>query len=732
MADFPTRIILSAEDRATAVIGQAQKSLQSLAATMTSMPSLAAGFSVGAIATGMIALTKSSIDYMATLHDMSISTGATVESLSAMKEAAKLAGTDMESVAGAVKKLGISLGEAKLKGGAKADLLAAIGIDPKRVTDTGQALFEVAKRLDGMGDKTKALAIARELLGKEVNMAFLNELAAQGKLIAQVTTEQAAAADQFQDSMVKLKSGAGQLGIALANSALPAMNDILDFSLLVKKEWGTIAAIIFGLGGGTILKALGLELDPLKRAANETAEALRELKRAKDALDNASRASQDSVIPGMNDFRRWLVGSKQQGIADASANVKAAMAEEARLQKEKTEQDYAEYQRKKKAAGNSPKDGSLGTKKDDFGPLMRQLAERNSLLSAELGSTEKLTEAQKLALKIMTDLGGGYISLTDAQKRQLTAQLESMLATDKAAQQWKDFDEATKEYLKHRQELLAIDQSIADLEQSYGRQNQNRRADMQIMPDSQRELLKALNQVDEDARREKRNLDRNLSDGKISTDEYAERLANLNAAIATQKDEVRALSDEQERLNGSWGNGAATAMQKYADSVSNVSATTEAAVTRAFGGMEDALVNFATTGKLDFKSLADSIIADMMRIQIQQSIMKPLSGMMGDGLKSMFSGIFGGGRASGGPVYPGQYYVVGENGPEILMPSAAGNIIPNGAIAATGSGGDVSITQHINIDSRSDKASIMQAMIAAKEQAKAEIMASMRRGGAFA
>jgi hypothetical protein len=44
----------------------------------------------------------------------------------------------------------------------------------------------------------------------------------------------------------------------------------------------------------------------------------------------------------------------------------------------------------------------------------------------------------------------------------------------------------------------------------------------------------------------------------------------------------------------------------------------------------------------------------------------------------------------------------------------------------------VNVTQHITIDSRSDKASIVAAMIAAKEQAKVEIMDSMRRGGAFA
>ena len=78
-----------------------------------------------------------------------------------------------------------------------------------------------------------------------------------------------------------------------------------------------------------------------------------------------------------------------------------------------------------------------------------------------------------------------------------------------------------------------------------------------------------------------------------------------------------------------------------------------------FGSLEDALVGFVQTGKLDFKSLINSIIADLARMVVRMLIIKPLMGFFG----GFFGGIFGfsggggvgdafglGGFASGGLV----------------------------------------------------------------------------------
>lgn len=128
------------------------------------------------------------------------------------------------------------------------------------------------------------------------------------------------------------------------------------------------------------------------------------------------------------------------------------------------------------------------------------------------------------------------------------------------------------------------------------------------------------------------------------------------------------------------------------------------------------------TGKLNFSDMVNSIQRDIIRMMIKKNITDPSVSFLTD----LFKGF--GARALGGPVSSNTPYMVGERGPELFVPNGAGNIVPNNKLG----GGGVTVVQNINIDSRSDRASIMAAMNQAKEQAKAEIYRSMKSGGAFA
>lgn len=70
------------------------------------------------------------------------------------------------------------------------------------------------------------------------------------------------------------------------------------------------------------------------------------------------------------------------------------------------------------------------------------------------------------------------------------------------------------------------------------------------------------------------------------------------------------------------------------------------------------------------------------------------------GISGAISNIFGGGRATGGPVTGGTTYLVGEKGPELFTPQSSGNIIPNNRLSM-GGGSTINITVNGAIDSES-------------------------------
>ena len=126
------------------------------------------------------------------------------------------------------------------------------------------------------------------------------------------------------------------------------------------------------------------------------------------------------------------------------------------------------------------------------------------------------------------------------------------------------------------------------------------------------------------------------------------------------------------------------------------------------GNMESALDNFVRTGKLSFKSLARSIIQDLIAIQLKASatsLFKSLFSMYaggGFGTGNAFGNQdLGGFLADGGSASANTPYIVGERGPELFVPRSSGTVIPNHALA--GAGGTTMVTNnYINaIDTKS-------------------------------
>ena len=161
--------------------------------------------------------------------------------------------------------------------------------------------------------------------------------------------------------------------------------------------------------------------------------------------------------------------------------------------------------------------------------------------------------------------------------------------------------------------------------------------------------------------------------GLITLEQYTEALRRLREQYQALPEEVEEVTEELSSFE--------MAIQDAMDITDELS---DLGV-RAFDGLADSLTDFITTGMANFRRFAQSIIRDLIRIQIRRALAFAIGGGGGG---SIFGSILG--RQNGGPVNAGQPYIVGEAGPELFVPRSGGSIVPNNELG--GGGMTVNIT----------------------------------------
>jgi lambda family phage tail tape measure protein len=139
--------------------------------------------------------------------------------------------------------------------------------------------------------------------------------------------------------------------------------------------------------------------------------------------------------------------------------------------------------------------------------------------------------------------------------------------------------------------------------------------------------------------------------------EEARRGAPLNSeeikayydAATVGADKLRRATELSYSKSREFTTGWKKALNEYADAASNSAKKAENLFKKATGGMEDALVKFAKTGKFEWKNFVAMMLEELLRAQIQQIFAQLLGGMqesMG-GMSSLFGGGGGGQQQSG-------------------------------------------------------------------------------------
>lgn len=604
---------------------------KSVGLAKTALGFLGIGLSVG----GLVALVEKGIESQAVLKTLSMQTGMTVETLSALRAIAKLSGNTIEDAAGQVTKLEKNmLSFAQNGGGKAANAFQQLGYSQAQVKDGLQHidtfLPDFAKRLVETGVGGEQAGLAMQLLGKSGAQAlpFLMKLAEAQQLQTKVTTEQAEAALKFQEQLIQLKSGSGKLAQSLANELLPVLSAITDKMLEARNNgegfWASLNEGIWAFENKMSkslpgmfesyatamprqIKTLTDELADLQatqkgltwdifgqsgQIQTDINAKIRELARAQKAYDDYmlksnGGAGRGYVNPSSVPSRTAL----QDLPSDKTASISAIDTFMKSLQREYNTALYGNGIAKLQEAIDL---GITGKKLDEVKAKLLEIAQIKDTLE-----TSKLRKEQR---------DKEYEDIIKFQREQVIA----TQAADHA------FIEATK----------SADAYIATLNKQYGR-------DVAGIGKGNAARTDAGALFGFADKRDTAILDaqKQLDDHKTSAAEFAkyEQLAKstYSAEVAAYVKSRRDIMAAQ----GNWVNGWTEALANYQSEAANMAGNTATMFTNAFNGMTDGMASSVSQTLLHGKSLedglknismnvADAFLTDFLKIQLQHLFME--------------------------------------------------------------------------------------------------------------
>ncbi|ELC3875232.1 phage tail tape measure protein [Salmonella enterica] len=363
---------------------------------------------------------------------------------------------------------------------------------------------------------------------------------------------------------------------------------------------------------------------------------------------------------------------------------------------------------------------------DEATRLLTQYREKQSKLQGELDnsrlySNQKLTESEKELLALETRIAG-------MKGKALTAADKSILARQKELEAILGINAGIEKQLRNQKALNKLQEKGVQLAQQHKQELEQLRAkgefDVASMGMGSKERQRAqeefsLKQQFASKLREINSIAEH--DGTYGSPEHLALVTANAAALNEQLVQMKKNYANIDAAQGDWINGFSAAYQDFMAQGADVAGMTKQVFSNAFNGMADGIANFALTGKMDFRGFTVSILADLAKMEARIAASKILGGLFQWGMN-----LFGGGydssalhdgthgipmppklnalggvytssdlsRYSGSVVNRPTFFqfargaaVMGEAGPEAILPLRRGTDGKLGVVAAGSAGG---------------------------------------------
>jgi lambda family phage tail tape measure protein len=667
------------------------------------------------------------------LQRLSVQTGASVESLSAIGAVAKLTGTNVTDVAGAMNKMQKALATSNedSKGASTAIKALGLNFDELKAMRPDEQMLTVAKAMDKFQDGGGKSAAAMLLFGKSgaTMLPMLQELAQKNELVGKTTTESALQAKQYEENLKKLEAAGNAWKREMVDAMLPAMDKITTAMVTARKEGGALAAVWAGLS--TLLT--GDDQHKNNVTLVEQTEKMLNLQNGLQKLRNA----------GYTDDTIYVRSAKKE-ISALQEQINTTMV----YRREITAVADAESAREKKRNDERAANGQV----DVAVPGSKKVPQENSGLML-LNRLQKQYESLTASVSVYAQVEREMDAMKNGIDGTMRKEVESL------AQLIDKTETAKKVAESNAQALLAQTAAMDQLDAAQANtmaatiaetRSLREQGEMLGMRTDELERYTLQKKSDQNLAKLQIEIDNQLEAGTLGQAEAQRRIADATAlANKTMAEQVQFQKQREARRTDPL-TGVDDATKDYAEKVARLGDSWKSLSTNAIGGFENAMTDMLTKGKADWKSYFQSIYAEVIRLQVVQPIMASLfgvggtgntalRGVAGGGIGGLFSGLLSGGlggaqaafsqtslgasgfgsglaygnqdlagfmaglpgKADGGPVSAGMPYIVGERQPELFIPHTAGTIVPSVA------GKTINVTNIMNIDSRTDRAAFM-------------------------